>query len=907
MALNEGSSLGTYEVLGSLGAGGMGEVYRARDSKLGRSVAIKVLPEAFAADPDRVPRFEREAKVLASLNHPHIAALYGMEQIGGASAAHFLIMELVEGETLLERLQRGALPVVEALTIAIQIAEALEYAHEQGVVHRDLKPANVKITPDDKVKVLDFGLAKAMDSSPAASSPANSPTLSVLATQAGLIMGTAAYMSPEQAKGLATDRRSDVFSFGVVLYELLTARQPFGGDTGAEIMAAVMLREADLTVLPAGINPRIREVIARCLEKNPKKRWQAMGDLRLELESLIAAPHQTTTSNPAQTVPAASPLWKRAIPIAAAVLVTAIVATVATRWLTPPPTSTVFRFTIPSPNINQGFQSLAWSPDGSRLVYLTIGIEGQRHLMLRTMGDLEARTIAGASGQVSSPAFSPDGQFVAYFSVLEGVLKKIAIAGGAPVTLCKMTAPYSGPAWHPSGIVFAQTSGVLRVSPDGGEPELLVKLGDGERIAAPQLIDDRGTLLFSYTTDALLSAGWDKGQVIVQSADGTRQVIASGSDARYLPSGHIVYMSGSTLMGVPFDAGTRRVRGNPVPVVEGIARGSAQLFAGHYATSASGALAYVAAAPTGAAARRTLALADMNGKAQPLSAPPNAYLHPRASPDGTRVAVATDDGKEAVIWIYDLSGGSLPRRLTFEGRNAAPIWAPDGESITFARESDREGHGGLFRHRADGSGTAERLTTSEPMLTHVPDSWSPDGKTLTFRVAADAASSIWTWSGDGDRTPRLLVQGTPAAVTSAISPDGQWLAYGSNELVNTAYQVFVQPFPITGAKFQVNPMTSSTPVWSRDGKRLFFAFADRIFSAAIQTTPAFAAGPPDEIKVPNIMGSYAHIRHFDLMPDGKRFLVVMMSDADPAQQRASQINVVLNWLDELKAKTAAQP
>jgi serine/threonine-protein kinase len=370
------------------------------------------------------------------------------------------------------------------------------------------------------VKVLDFGLAKAMDSSPAASSPAHSPTLSVLATQAGLIMGTAAYMSPEQAKGLATDRRSDVFSFGVVLYELLTARQPFSGETGAEIMAAVMLREADLTVLPAGINPRIRELIARCIEKNPKKRWQAMGDLRLELESLIAAPHQTTTSNAGQTVPVASPLWKRAIPIAAAVLVTAIVSIVTTRWLTPPPPSrAAFRFTIPpSPSINQSFQSLAWSPDGSRLVYLTQSVQGERRLMLRTMGDLEARPIAGASGQVSSPAFSPDGQFVAFFSATEGVLKKIAINGGAAVTLCKMTVPYSGPAWHPSGIVFAQTNGVMRVSADGGEPELIVKIGDGERIAAPQLIDDRGTLLFSYTTDALLSAGWDKGQVIVQSA-----------------------------------------------------------------------------------------------------------------------------------------------------------------------------------------------------------------------------------------------------------------------------------------------------------------------------------------------------------------------------------------------------
>jgi serine/threonine protein kinase len=907
MALAPGTRLGTYEIAGSLGAGGMGEVYRARDSKLGRSVAIKVLPAAFAADPDRVPRFEREAKVLASLNHPHIAALYGMEQ-GGDASAHFLIMELVEGETLLERLQRGPLPVVEALAIAIQIADALESAHEQGVVHRDLKPANVKITPDDKVKVLDFGLAKAMDSSPAASSPANSPTLSVLATQAGLIMGTAAYMSPEQAKGLATDRRSDVFSFGVVLYELLTARQPFRGETAAEIMASVIVREADLTALPAGLNPRIAQLIARCLEKNPRKRWQAMGDLRVELEALILSPGDSPASMPASMPAITPPLWRRAIPIAAAIVLTAIVATVATRRLTPSPPREVYRFAVASPNINQNFQSLAWSPDGSKLVYLTVNTLGQRHLMLRTMGDLEARPIAGSSGQVSSPAFSPDGQFVAFYSGADSSLKKLAIAGGTPVTLCKIEAPYSGPDWHRTGILFAQASGLWRVSADGGEPELILKLEAGERIAAPQFIDDQGTLLFSLTTEALLSAGWDKGQVIVQSPDGTRQVIGSGgSDGRYLSSGHIVYMSGTTLMAVAFDMATRRPRGGPIAVVEGIARGQSQLFAGHFAVSTSGALAYVAATATTTVPQRTLALVDLDGNAQPLLAPANSYQHPRVSPDGTRVAVATDNGKESAVWIYELSGNNLPRRLTFEGRNTAPIWSPDGQSITF--QSDRDGRSGLFRQRADGSGTAERLTTSEPMSTQFPSSWSPDGKTLTFREAADARNSVWSWASDGDRMPKPLVPGAPSAVTSEVSPDGRWLAYASNELGTFVYQVFVQPLPLTGAKYQVNPMTASTPVWSRDGTRLFFAYNDRIYSAPIRTAATFTADQPVEIKMPAIMASTAQMRHFDVMPDGKRLLVVLPADeGDSATQAAQpQITVVLNWLDELTAKAAPRP
>ncbi len=906
MPLAPGSTLGTYEITGLLGAGGMGEVYRARDTKLGRSVAIKVLPDAFASDPDRVPRFEREAKVLASLNHPHIAALYGMEMRSGEPATHFLIMELVEGETLLERLQRGALPTVQALTIALQIADALESAHEQGVVHRDLKPANVKITPDDNVKVLDFGLAKAMDSSPAATSPTHSPTLSVLATQAGLIMGTAAYMSPEQAKGLATDRRSDVFSFGVVLYELLTARQPFRGDTAAELMASVMLHEADLTALPGGLNPRIAELIKRCLEKNPKKRWQAMGDLRLELESLIASPHLSATPTATPVLAIKPPMWKRAIPIVAAVIVTAIGSTLATYWLTPTPPSEVFRFTVPAPNLSQAFSSLAWSPDGTRLAYLALRAPGQRQLMLRTMGDLEARPVAGAEGGIGSPVFSPDGQFIAYASFADETLKKIAVGGGTPVTLCKLTVPYSGFTWGRDGIMFEHAAGVVRVASDGGEPQTVIKLETSERITTPQPLDDRGTILFARTVGNL-SAGWDKGEVIVQDADGTRHIVASGgSDARYLPTGHILYVSGFTLMAVPFDLATRRASGSPFPIVEGIARGTAQLFAGHYAVSGSGSLAYVTASPDVTSPKRTLALVDMNGKVQPLAMPPNAYVHPRISPDSTRVAVGTDDGRESVIWIYDLAANGVPRRLTFEGRNQAPIWSRDGLWVTY--QSNRAGiNSGLYRQRADGTGTAERLTDAEPTKNHFPSSWSPDGKTLLFRLGFDLQNSIWTWTDQSNRAPASLLEGAPSVVTSEFSPDGSWLAYGSNELGRPAsqYQVFVRPYPLTGAKFQVNPMTASTPVWSPDGRRLYFGFNNRIFSAAVQMTPVFTAGQPVEIKLPVTMPSQAVMRHFDLMPDGKRFLVVLPEgNSDPASQFPPQITVVVNWVDELKAKTS---
>ena len=902
MPLTPGTRLGVYEIVAPLGAGGMGAVYRARDTKLGRAVAIKVILEEFASSDERVGRFEREAKMLASLNHPRIASLFGMEHVDGQ---HFLVMELIEGETLADRLRRGRMDVEEALPIAVQIADALESAHEQGVVHRDLKPANVKVTPADQVKVLDFGLAKAMDSAPAASSPANSPTLSVLATQAGIIMGTAAYMSPEQAKGAATDRRSDVFSFGVVLYELLSGRQPFRGDTAAEIMASVMIREADLAAMPTGLNPRIAELIKRCLEKNPKKRWQAMGDLRVELESLAAAPHQIADPM-SGTIVAPRPLSKRAIPVVAAVVVTAVVATLATRWLIQSPPPEVVRFAIASPNLNQAFRNLAMSPDGTRLVYVANVGPGRRQLMLRTMGDLEARPIAGTDGLVNNPSFSPDGQSIAFFSTEDESVKKVAVTGGAAVTLAKGSVPLSGLSWSGSWILFGQANGVQRVSANGGEPEVIIPIETGQRVAGPQLIDDRGSILFSFATEPG-AEGWNTAQVIVRTPDGTRHVVVSGgSDARYLPSGHLVYAVGATLLAVPFDAATRRVLGGTIPVLEGVSRSSQQQWAAHFAVSAAGSLAYVPGAAVAAAQRtRTLALVDMSGMAQPLAVPVNAYAHPRVSPDGRRVAVATDDAKEAAIWIYELSGSGPPRRLTFEGRNLAPIWTRDGQFITF--QSDREGDRGLFQQQADGTRAAERLTKAEPGSEHSPDSWSPDGKTLSFRVFSNGVASIWTWSREGDRNPRRLLHGARSYVASQFSPDGRWLAYGTNELDGGPFRVFLQPFPQTGAKYQVSPMAASTPVWSPDGKQLFFAYNDRIYGVGIRTAPAFMASQPVELKLPGIMASSGSMRHFDLMPDGKHFLVVLPEGAgNPARQTPPQINVVLNWFEELKAKAPAK-
>jgi serine/threonine-protein kinase len=922
--MHPGTRFGAYEIVSPLGAGGMGEVYRARDTKLGREVAVKVLPEALAGDPDRVQRFEREAKVLASLNHPHIAQLYGMEQSAagdGGAARHFLVMELVEGETLHDRLQRGALPVEEALAIAIQIADALETAHEQGIVHRDLKPANVKLrgaggnVDAPLVKVLDFGLAKALDPPGAASGASgaavtNSPTLSVLATQAGLILGTAAYMSPEQAKGAPTDRRSDVFSFGVVLYEMLTGRQPFLGETAAEIMASVMIRDADLAALPSALDPRLAELIKRCLDKNPRKRWQAMGDLRVEVEAIAAAPRRAAEAAPLVAGALPRALWRRAIPIAAAVVITAIVTAVATRWATPVPSPTVTRFPVPAPTFKSiSNQTIAFSPDETHLVFVADKQPGRSELMIRAVGELNARSIPGTEvpGNITALAFSPDGRSIAFFANRDSAIQVVPLAGGPPRTVCKAELAPNGISWSEGRILFPQPTGIYQVSEQGGVPELIVKLEPGEVASWPELVGRSGSVLFSVrTTDQGVGPeGWDKAQVIVQAPGGVRHLVASGgSYPRYLTSGHIVYAQGGTLLAVLFDVERHRVLGPPTPVLEGVSRSATNTNAPHYGLSATGSLAYVPGAAEFARVR-TMALLDLGGRAEPLPAPPDSYVHPRVSPDGRQVAFATGAGgvlyAGETIWIYDLGGKTPARRLTFGGQYSAPIWTRDGQSVVYAGErgSDR----GLFMQRADGTGGVEQLTRAEPGTMHYPESWAPGDRTLSFRVLANG-NSIWTVARDGDRVPKPLVQiQGRSVVTSEFSPDGRWLAYGSNELGTTAYQVFVQPYPPTGAKYQVNPRTSSSPIWSRDGKRLFFAFAAQVFAVDVQTAPTFVAGQPADFDTDGVFPSQAFWRNFDLMPDGKRLLVLLPHDpTGGAARQAPEINVVLNWVEELKAK-----
>jgi serine/threonine-protein kinase len=708
VALAPGTRLGAYEVVSLLGEGGMGQVYRAKDTRLKRDVALKILPDAFAGDPDRVARFQREAELLATLNHSNIAAIYGLEHADGMRV---LVLELVDGPTLADRIAQGPIPIDEALPIAKQLAQALEAAHEQGVIHRDLKPANIKVRPDGAVKVLDFGLAKALETATPTTALSMSPTLSIQATYAGVILGTASYMSPEQARGKPVDRRADVWAFGCVLFEMLTGQQAFasGGDTVSDAVATVLLKEPDWKALPPETPPHIESLLRRCLQKDVQKRLPHIGVARLEIdEGPVAVP--VTVPAAVMSAATARSRWALAIAAATAAFVTAALASVA--WWTYRPQAApgiVTRFSIALPEgqafTNPGRQLLALSPDGTQIVY-----SANRRLYLRTLGDLDARSIPGIDGSnaVINPVFSPDGRSIVFFSGADQTLKRIAVAGGAPVTIASVNTPV-GMSWGPEGILLGQpTKGILRVSPNGGTPELVVSVKSDEVAHGPQMLPGGRTVLFTLAKTAFSYDRWDHGKIVVQSlTSGERKVlIDGGSDARYLPTGHLVYALGGVVFAVPFDARRLEVTGGPVPVVEGVRRaGGLATGTAQFSVAANGSLVYVPGPVTPGQVDRVLALIDRKGVANPLKLPPGGTEHPRVSPDGRQVAFVTDDDKEAIVWTYDLSGTAAMHRVTFNGRNRFPIWTADGKRVAF--QSDREGDRGIFWQPADGNGAPD--------------------------------------------------------------------------------------------------------------------------------------------------------------------------------------------------------
>ena len=903
MSLSPGTSLGPYQVTAKIGEGGMGEVYQARDTKLDRDVALKVLPEAFTSDPDRLARFEREAKVLASLNHPNIGSIYGLEEAEGVKA---LVLELVEGPTLADRIKQGPIPLDEALPIAKQIAEALEAAHEQGVIHRDLKPANIKVKDDGTVKVLDFGLAKAFQ--PDASDPnmSMSPTISLTAaaTQMGMVIGTAAYMAPEQAKGKVVDKRSDVWAFGVVLYEMLTGKRPFRGDDVSTTLARVIDRDPAWDELPDSLPPVVLIYLRRCLAKEPKQRVHDVADVRLALAGAfdLPAPRPVVLPETSAVVPPLR-VWHRPVAVMS-IVVAAVLVTGLTIWgLTRPDAvpANVTRLVIPESdtapfNFTRGHADLAISADGTQMVYQVRG----RELHLRPLDRFVGAPLRGALAS-RGPFFSPDGEWVG-FVYGDRTLHKVSILGGPPVTLTELPDAVVGASWGTDDqiIVGRSNGGLVRVSGGGGgEPENLTTLdADLGEVGHlwPAVIPGRAVLFVTSTSAAPL-ANPQLAVLALETGDVTRLGL-DGVSPRYVPTGHIVYgvMDGS-VRAVPFDVNSLEVTGSPVSLLDDVMVKTTG--AANFSVSDQGTLVYTSGAVR--SIQRTLALVGHDGVVEPLDVPPAAYRAPRVSPDGGKLVVQTDEDEGGVIWVYDLSGGTQIQQLTFEGNNQDPVWSPDSQRITFA--SDRNGTRSLYEVPADGSGVPERLTTAEAGTSHRPGSWSQGGQTLLFNVESPPDVEIWTLSASDRETQRL--HDTPDAIYlgAELSPDGGWFAYaqGPDRLT---LDVYVEPFPPTGAKRRISQDGGYWPLWSPHGNRLFYrpsaGRATTLRSVDVITNPEFAFTNEQPLPIEGFI-VVPNSRDYDLMPDGERFVMMFpAAGADVGDSSPPRINVVQNWFEELK-------
>lgn len=888
MAPPLGTRLGPYEITAPLGAGGMGEVFRAHDTKLNRDVAIKVLPDAVAADRERLERFEREAQVLAALNHPHIAHIHGFEDSTGTPA---LVMELVEGPTLADRIAHGPLPVDEALAIAKQIAEALDAAHEHGIIHRDLKPANVKVRDDGTVKVLDFGLAKVTGPVPPSSAATmNSPTLSVHGTVAGVILGTAAYMSPEQAKGRPVDKRADIWSFGCVLYEMLAGKRAFGGDDVTDFVVAVMSKEPDWQALPADTPPSIRRLLTRCLRKDPKARLRDAGDAVIELE-------ETPPARAAAPSPAARLEWRRFAAVGVAgVLTGAIVGSAAVWRLKPDRSGPLARFTIA---LAAGHRlagltgsTLAVSPDGRRLVYVgTAG--GQQQLYLRDIDNPDGKPIVGTEGAFS-PFFAPDGASLAFFT--HDALKKVSLGGGPCVSLARVNDSGRGGSWGPDGnIVFASgpSTGLSVIPSTGGMVRALTQLdarkGEGSH-RFPHHVPDGSAVIFTVGT----GGSWDDARIeVLPLGKGDRRVlIEGGSDGRYVPDGHLlVYLRAGTLMAAPVDAARWALMAPPIALVENVLASTENTGVAQAAFADAGSFFYVRGSAR--AFDRTLVWVDRTGNEQPIQAPPRAYRHPRISPDGRRVVVDIDEGNKSDEWIYDSQRGTLTR-FTSDGDSFFPIWTSDGKRITFVSQRTEN----LFSRPVEG-GPADRLTTSEHLQSAA--CWFSNGITLAYTdVDPSTGSDIWTLSTKTGKSEPFLR--TPFnEQNAACSPDGRWLAYESDE--SGRNEVYVLPFPGPGSKILLSTDGGTEPVWSADGRELFYRNGDKMMAVPV----AIAQRPFRPSVAVALFERPYHVmsqswRGYDVAPGGRRFLMVKESSQVAA---ATHIDVVLNGAHALEELAAA--
>ncbi len=881
-----GQSLSHFKITAKLGEGGMGQVYRAEDTKLGREVAIKLLPEEVASQVERLARFEREAKVLAALNHPHVGAIYGLDEHQGR---HFLVLELVEGTDLAEHLERGALPVDKVVAIARQIAEALEAAHERGIVHRDLKPANVKLTPDGQAKVLDFGLAKAGTGADASGEllATQSPTITQGMTAAGVLLGTAAYMSPEQARGQEADKRSDIFSFGVVLYEMLTGERGFGGDTITDTLAAILKETPDLSKLPDDCPHRLRHLIERCLEKNPRQRLRDIGEARIALDA-VASGEPEAVAGVAEAQPAATPAWRRLLPwsLLALVLLTGIAREIATREsvVTPEP-SIRLDLQLERPLDRTALQGarLAISRDGSHLVYVgEVGTGTQ--LFLRRLGETGEQPIPHTE-DARSPFLSPDGEEVAFYQ--GGVLKRVRLDGTALRPICTAPSIPTGGTWSEDDVIVF-TTGVYRipgvVSAAGGEPELLATEEPNGNYEWPYFLPDNQRFLAGLTGE--LDGVEGPHVVLLSLADGSRRVLMAGNGPRYLASGHILFSREGRVYAVPFDPDRGELTGAELPLP---IRPRIQAGLPHADVSDDGLLIYDGSL---AETHGRLIWVGRDGSSTPLPSD-MAYFSPRLSPDRTRIVASFGVSAGADIWMLDLAS-QAQTRLTFSGLASYAVWSPDGETIYYT--ANRDGAYDVYSQLVDSDRDAVRLTEDDQI--QVPTSVSPDGKTLLYYVVHTTNQrDIWALEIGGEAQPVLVTSYNERA--PVFSPDGRWFAYVSDE--SGEDEIYVRQYPDTGNRWRVSSGGGTEPVWNPSGGELLYRVGDALMSVPIELGDTFRAGRPREIFRRKLVFDFFGPSQYDVDGEGERLLMVEARETEP-----SRLDVVLNWDDELERLLAAE-
>ena len=891
MAIVPGKTVGPYQILSAIGAGGMGEVYKARDTRLDRTVAIKVLSAHLVERPGSRERFDREARAIAGLNHPHICTLF---DIGHQDGTDYLVMEYLEGETLAGRLKKGPLPMEQALRYAIEISDALDKAHRNGITHRDLKPGNIVLTKSG-TKLLDFGLAKLQQDSKPGTPFSELPTIQGGETAEGTILGTLQYMAPEQVEARPVDARTDIFAFGAVVYEMATGKKAFEGRSQASLIAKILeVDPAPISSLQPMTPPALDRLVKKCLAKEPEKRWQAASDVCDELKWIAEQGQEPHAAMPVSGGIAKRGVRERLGWLVAAVAILVAVALAAAVFYFRRPSAEVkaVRFSVKPPEkenlpaIANGPNLFSVSPDGSKLAFVAIDATGHSQLWLRDFGSPTAQPLP-ETDNAWAPFWSPDSRFIAFTAGAS--LKKVPAAGGPAETITASPGNGLG-TWNRDGVILFSTgpgSPILRVPSAGGSPTPVTSIDASQQAishAWPYFLPDGKHFLYTIIT----SNPEDRG-ICVGSLDSkeTKLILKATSFGTYSPPGYLLFNRAGTLLAQRFDADRLELNGEAIPIAEGLQSSGAN-GKGAVDVSANGVLAYRLVP---AAAQNKLVWVDRKGTEQPLAAPPHAYRNPRLSPDGQRVAVTIDElGTQE--WLLDTRRGTLTR-LTFEGTyNGALAWTPDGKRIAFG--SDRAGPRNLFWQLADGSGGVERLATNEH--TQVASSWSPDGQTLAFEQSNPGTGYDLLVYRLGDRKVETFLQTRFNEIAPQFSPDGRWLVYVSDE--SGRNEVYVQPYPGPGGKWQISTEGGTEPVWARNGE-LFYRNGDKMMAVATNTKGNFTADTP-KLLFEGHYATYNTMPAYDVTPDGQRFLL-----AKTAEQGPQEISVVLNWTEELKQKAPA--